>query len=183
LGGNGGCRGTYNTSSISTSYSPIIYYDFNVGANCNITTGTTYAIVVYCPSCVTNNDIEQLVSGTENPYPNGKYQDSTDANVTWTIERYGARDFYFYVWTNPTTNSCSCPASGNWTIINDDNCSLSTTCNLSAGSNFAIVKGSLTIFSSGVLVVPAGGKAIINKTATPSKLVIESGGKFILRKS
>jgi hypothetical protein len=77
-------------------------------------------------------------------------------------------------------DSCSCPASGHWNIVNGDVCTLSTTCNLSAGS-LHIFNGSLYITSTGILNVPTGYKIIIEKTN--SKLVVvKPTGKVIINK-
>ena len=75
--------------------------------------------------------------------------------------------------------TCDCPTSGNWEINDASICTLSTTCNLSAGS-LHISNGSLTITTTGVLSIPIGYKIIIEKTN--SKLVVEKGGKVIINK-
>ncbi len=52
-------------------------------------------------------------------------------------------------------DSCTCPGSGNWEIVNGDVCTLTTTCNLGA-NKLRIVNGKLRIMSGGKLVVHGG---------------------------
>lgn len=77
--------------------------------------------------------------------------------------------------TNATGDSCTCPASGNWNIVNSDACTLSTTCNLAG--DLHISSGSLRITSTGVLSVPAAKKIVIENG---QRMSIDPGGKIIV---
>lgn len=100
-----------------------------------------------------------------------------DFSTIWEIEEdvsYPTLQSFF----TPPTDSCSCPASGHWQIVDGDNCSLSTECNLSAG-NLHIVEGQLTITSTGTLIIPSGYYAFIQQD---NNLHIEKGGKLFVAK-
>jgi len=73
-------------------------------------------------------------------------------------------------------DSCNCPISGTWTIKNGDNCTLSSTCNLSG--DLHIVNGSLNISSTGTLVIPSQAKTIIE--SSNAKLIVEDGGRLVM---
>lgn len=76
------------------------------------------------------------------------------------------------------TDSCSCPASGNWEITSGDNCSLATECSLTTG-NLHIVEGQLTITSIGTLNIPSTYHVFIQQD---NNLHIEKGGKLSITK-
>ena len=79
---------------------------------------------------------------------------------------------------NCQADSCACPASGNWEIINGDRCSLSAVCSLPG--DLHIVDGTLVVRPNGVLAVPSGSKVIIEKTT--GRLIVETGGKLVVEK-
>lgn len=70
------------------------------------------------------------------------------------------------------TDSCSCPSSGDWHIIDGDECSLSTVCNI--GSNkFRVLDGKMRINSGGF--IRAGGCFVAD---THSLYIDENGGLY-----
>lgn len=74
-------------------------------------------------------------------------------------------------------DSCSCPTSGHWAIVNTDKCTLTSECVLSSGSDLHIQDGSLTLATGGLLIIPTGRYAVIEND---QNLVIESGGSLII---
>ena len=72
-----------------------------------------------------------------------------------------------------STDSCSCPGSGNWHIINGDECELTTTCDLTT-NKFRVLDGKMRILSGGY--IRAGGGCYVNDSQ--SLYVDDSGGLF-----
>ena len=71
-----------------------------------------------------------------------------------------------------TTDSCSCPSSGNFEIINGDDCTLSTICDI--GTNkFRVLDGSMIILANGFL--RAGGCFIADNERF---FIDDEGGAF-----
>ena len=89
------------------------------------------------------------------------------SNVDWFVIEWP-------VAAAPGPDSCTCTDGASWTIINGDQCTLSTTCNLGANP-LRIWDGALRITSSGSL--NAQGCYIQNAES----LYVISGGKLICR--
>jgi hypothetical protein len=114
------------------------------------------------------------------------------ANLSWTVpnacegktigwkqyandsaNQWNVTDLQTYV-VNDITDSCTCTDGAAWTIINGDQCTLSTTCNL--GTNpVRIMDGALRIDSTGIL---NANHCYINDG---SSLFIANGGKLTCR--
>jgi hypothetical protein len=79
---------------------------------------------------------------------------------------------------NPSADSCTCPASGDWQISGADVCTLTNECNLTGGG-LHIANGSLNITSTGTLNIPTGYGFTLDET-TNSSLFVQSGGKAVV---
>jgi hypothetical protein len=123
------------------------------------------------------------LSASNNQY--FQYKVNFDTNsADWNPVRSGANDYGLInditdvnITYSTVTDSCTCPASGNWEITSGDTCKLTDECNLTGGS-FHIVNGSLEISSTGTLTIPTGYKWIMEDG---QRLDIEDGGKLVMQ--
>ena len=133
-----------------------------------------------CSNCFYDTD---TAIETDNSCGTGKttlemYKQATftnwDFTTVWSIDE----DVDYPRLISFISDPCSCPASGNWEITSGDVCTLSTECNLSAGS-LHIIEGSLNITSTGTLTIPSGEKIVIEKD---NNISIENGGTVTIHK-
>ena len=163
---------------------------FNCYSNTSVTGGGTdagafigYNSGATCTNCFYDTD---TAVEPDNVCGTGKttlqmFQEATftnwDFDTIWTIEEdvnYPRLQSFF----PPVTDSCSCPPTSHWEIIDGDNCYLASECNLTAG-NLHIVEGQLTITSIGTLNIPSNYYVFIQKD---NNLHIEKGGKLFITK-
>ena len=103
------------------------------------------------------NDSWVAFTGTTNWSNVSKFVNSTENSIiNWTIYANNSYNLlnvtgnFNYTTTAAPTDSCTCTDGASWTIINGDQCTLSSTCNL--GTNpVRIMSGALRIASTGIL--------------------------------
>ena len=80
----------------------------------------------------------------------------------------------FQYTTTGVSDSCTCTDGVDWTIINGDQCTLSTSCNLGTG-RLRVMNGGLRVASSGIL--NSNGCYVQNGES----IHVQEGGKLICR--
>jgi hypothetical protein len=105
---------------------------------------------------------------------------TADSTIRWMIyandssNNFNATDIFSYQTTGGGADSCTCTDGIDWAIINGDQCSLSTACNLGTGK-LRVMSGALRITSAGQL--NSNGCYVHNGQS----LYVENGGKLICR--
>lgn len=103
------------------------------------------------------NDSWTSMIGTTNWSNVSKVVNSTvGSTIGWIVyandssNKWNVTSTFQYATTEGPTDSCACIADTDWTIINGDQCTLSSSCNLGTGK-LRIMDGRLVITSTGVL--------------------------------
>ncbi len=99
--------------------------------------------------------------------------------INWTVYANDSANNWnvtsnFNYTTTGVSDSCTCTPGSSWTIINGDQCTLSTTCNLGTGT-LRIMNGALRITGTGVL---NANHCFVN---TGESLYVINGGKLTCR--
>lgn len=107
-----------------------------------------------------SNDSWVSMIGTANWSNVSKVVNSTEGStIKWIVyandsaDNWNVTDTFQYLTTVAPVDSCTCTNSSSWTIINGDQCTLSTACNLDTGI-LRIMDGTLRIDSSGFFECP-----------------------------
>jgi len=110
-----------------------------------------------------------------------KNANSTEGSViNWSVyvndssNNWNVTSIFNYTTTSPPADSCTCTNGVDWTIINGDQCTLTTTCNLGTGT-LRIMSGALRIANTGIL---NANHCFVN---SGSAFFVTSGGKLICR--
>jgi len=86
---------------------------------------------------------------------------------------------HYYVAGGTVIVECDCPLAGSWVIDDGSDCVLTDTCELDG--DLGIIDGSLTITSSGKLVLSKENKVIIERRIG-NQVVVFTGGMLIINK-
>lgn len=108
---------------------------------------------------------------TENDATNHSYYGWVNTTTEVLFNRTETRNITFNIVT-VAADSCSCPPSGDFEVINGDACELTSVCNIGT-NNFRVLDGGMSILPNGHLI--AGGGCFVKEEES---LYVDNAGKL-----
>jgi hypothetical protein len=109
------CSGTIDGDTLTTSSSGA-WYEISLGAGCDLSASTQYAIVVRAPGGDSSNRVTWRGDESSPTYSGGQYWDSSSSGSSWSS--YSSVDAMFEEWgpADTVTMSWTLQYSSSWTI-------------------------------------------------------------------